>query len=237
MSDVAPPQPIKFGRIPDINSRDPPKKEDKPNKQRFSSQQEKQGRLHSLITYAKLDDIKKVFEYHTEQVRRWCCIWHDKDKDENGDVVIPHYHIVVEFYNGYRVTSVRNWFKACLDDKGQSVTTLGQLVIDRKSITDYLTHSNTPEKYQYPETDIENYPDYIGIAGTSPRNDDDSALAIIDDMLHGVTFYELIRRYGREFIINSSKYREAIALMISDGSLPKEFTQQQKMDIYYRYRN
>lgn len=235
MSDIAPPQPIKFGRIPDINNRDPPK-EEKPKKQ-YHSQNEKQGRLHSLITYAKLDDIKKVFDYHTEQVRRWCCICHDKDKDENGDAVIPHYHIVVEFYNGYRVTSVRNWFKTCLDDKGQAVTTLGQLVIDRKSITDYLTHSNTPEKHQYSETDIENYPDYVGIAGTSPRNDDDSALNIIDDMLNGDSYYDLIRRYGREFIINSQKYREAVSLMISDGSLPQNLSMQQKKEIYLKYSN
>lgn len=235
MSDPAPPQPKTFGRIPDVNNRDPPK-EEKPNKQ-YLSQSEKKGRLHSLITYASFQDIQKVFDYRKEQVRRWCAILHDKDVDENNQPVIQHYHIVAEFYDAYRVSSVRNWFKTCLDDKGQAVTTLGQLVIDRKSITDYLTHSNTPEKHQYPETDIENYLDYVGIAGTSPRNDDDSALNIIDDMLNGASFYDLIRRYGREFIINSQKYREAIALMISDGSLPENLSIEQKNEIYYKYRN
>lgn len=236
MSDVAPPQPITFGRIPDVNNRDPPK-EDKPQKSPYRSQTEKQGRLHSLITYASLDDIKKVFDYHADQTKRWCAILHDKDKDENGEEVIPHHHIVAEFYSPYRVTSVRNWFKPCVDEKGESVTTLGQLVIDRKSITDYLCHDNTPEKYQYPKEDVINYPDMIMISGTSPRNDDEPALNIIDDMLHGASYYDLIRRYGREFIINSARYREAIQLMISDMSLPKDLTTEQKNEIYYKYRN
>lgn len=236
MSDVAPPQPTTFGRIPDINNRDPPK-EDKSNKSSFRSQQEKRGRLHSLVTYANIEDIKKVLEYHDEQIKHWCCICHDKDKDENGDDVIPHHHMVIEFYDAYRVTSVRNWFKPCLDEKGESVTTLGQLVKDRRSITDYLCHDNTPEKHQYPKEDVYNYPDMVMIAGTSPRNDDEPALNIIDDMLHGATYYELIRRYGREFIINSQKYRDAVGLMISDMSLPDDLTREQKNEIYYKYRN
>lgn len=233
MSDQ-PSAPQRFGKIPETNNRDPPKEK---AKQSYSSQTEKKSRLHSMITYATIDDIKKVFEYHKEQVKRWCAICHDKDKDENGEPVTLHYHIVVEFYDAYRVTSIRNWFKACFDEKGETVTTLGQIVKDRRSVTDYLTHENQPDKYHYPFEEVINYPDMVMISGTSPRNDDEPSLNIIDDMLHGASYYELIRRYGREFIINSAKYREAVALMISDMSLPDDLTREQKNEIYYKYRN
>lgn len=221
---------LRFGKIPPTKQ----KKVDSSNQPREPTG--KKSRVLCMMSYLDLAEIEKRLEWHSSQVRYWCCILHDKDKDENGELKIPHYHIMIETYDPYPVQSVRNWFKGIFDQDGKEVNTLGKIAIDRKSATDYLTHKNAPEKHQYAETEIHRYSDYIKIALVKPRADEQPSLRIIEDMLDGLTEYELVQRYGREYIINGSKYKETVACFIDEGSLPDYLTKQQKQQIYYKYR-
>lgn len=207
------------------------KKQDSEEKSHF---QNKRSRLFAIMTYATEEDIKAVIEEKKELLRYWCYICHDKDKKpETDEPVQSHFHILFECFNPYTIKAIRNWFGWCRDEDGKQVTTLAQVVVFRKGIVDYLTHENTPEKYRYEMSDVVNLPDALSIYGVKPRDDEDNALRVIDDMLSGLNYYELIRRYGREFIINNRHYRECIALMLSDGSLPSSAN---KEEVDYRYR-
>lgn len=228
MSDTDP-SPQLFGKLADEKvqpkARQPPK--DKRNGR---------GRLFSLISYATEDDLKKVIHVHEEQIRYWCYIVHDKDRTDDGELKEVHKHVLFDLYNANTCSAVKKWFSWCVDDKGERANTLVEVGGDRQLLCEYLTHSNDGEKYQYSEKDIVNYPDMILLSGVKARNDEDKALNILDDMMLGMTYFELVRHYGREFIINCSRYEGMIARMISDGSLPDYLTPEQKNKIYFRYR-
>lgn len=230
MSDSSDP-PKKFGKVQEQEvqprARVPPKEK---------KQRTRRGRFFSLVTYARAQDIEKVFAIHEEQVRYWTYILHDKDVNDDGELKEPHFHILADLYNANSETALKKWFAWCKDSKGEKCNTLVEIGEDRQYLCDYLTHSNDKEKYQYQETEIQRYGDMLLIAGVKPRNDEEKALNIIDDMLQGATYYELTRHYGREFIINCSRYEDMIARMIHDGSLPDTLTREQKNKIYYKYR-
>lgn len=230
MSDTSGP-PIRFGKIKENEgqpkARQPPKKE---------KQRSRRGRFFSLVTYATTSDIEKVFSIHEEQVRYWTYIVHDKDVNDDGTLKELHTHILADLYNANTDTAIKKWFAWCKDSKGEKCNTLVEIGEDRQYLCDYLTHANDKEKYQYQETDIQRYGDMLLIAGVKPRNDEEKALNIIDDMLQGSTYYELTRHYGREFIINCSRYEDMISRMIYEGSLPNYLTIEQKNQIYFKYR-
>lgn len=221
-----------FGKIP------PKQAVKKTNKSRDRPilQGGKKARLFALSTYAIDDDIKKVIQYHESQIRYYCYILHDKDINEDGTLKENHTHIILETYDPYFVETIRKWFKTCIDTKGELATTLGQNVFDRKGICEYLLHINNPDKYQYSENEITNLPDYHFIKQTTPRVDDQPSINIVNDMLAGLDTYQLVQRYGREYIINQGRYKEVIASMIDDRSLPKNLSREELNTIYYKYR-
>lgn len=224
------PRPQKFGKV---NEKPVAPKARQPPKERSRS---RRGRFFSLVTYARESDIEKVMLIHQEQVRYWCYILHDHDCKEDGELKEPHYHVLLDIYNANSESGIKKWFAWCADENGSRVNTLVELGEDRKYLCDYLTHANDKEKYQYDEKDICRYGDMLLISGVKPRNDEQNALNIIDDMLLGASYYELVRHYGREFIINASRYEDMIARMINDYSLPDYLSRDQKNKIYYKYR-
>lgn len=230
---IDPAPPLRFGKPketePEPRARTPPKA---PKERRAT----KRGRFFSLVSYASADDINTVAQIHSEQIRYWCYIWHDHDTHDDGKPKEPHFHILFDLYNANSESAVSRWFNWCKDENGEHVNTLCERGEDRAYLCDYLTHSNAKDKYQYPETAIERYSDMLLIAGVKPRNDQENALNIIDDMLRGATYYELMRHYGREFIINCARYEEMIARIINDASLPETFSRKQKNEIYNKYR-
>lgn len=222
MEAVISPVPIKFTKNPfpvEVTNKSPPKKDGHTQSKRNIDNV--RTRLFALVTYATHEQIMYSLSLHEEQVRYSCFILHDKDVKEDGSLKEPHSHIVVETFNAYRVGSVRNWFKNALDEEGEQVTTLGQPVIDRKAVIDYLNHEKRKDKAQYPRDAIVNLVEALLIANEKPRNDDEKALLILDDMIANVPEYVLCRRYGREYIINAPKYRDMIFEIMNDGSLPQ----------------
>lgn len=230
MNDPVPPR---FGKI----AEKPVDKPKEPRARQPPRERNRRGRFFSLITYANANDIEKVAQIHAEQIRYYCYILHDQDKKDDGTLKEPHYHILIDTYNANTESAIVKWFAWCADNNGEHVNTLCEVGQDRAYLCDYLTHSNDKEKHQYSETDIQRYSDMLMISGVKPRNDQENALNIIDDMLRGASYYELMRHYGREFIINVTKYEDMIRRMILDYSLPDTLTREQKNNIYYKFKN
>ena len=72
---------------------------------------------------------------------------HDKDKDPNGEIKKPHYHIIL-CYNS--PTTGKN-VKTLVDELSQPIP----LPIDSvRGLYRYFTHKDNPDKYQYDEREI-----------------------------------------------------------------------------------
>lgn len=208
-----------FGFRPDPNDnfKDIPKKEEKIVK----TYDRKSGRLFAVMTYASMDFICSVMKQRKETVKYWCAITHDKDVDEKGDLKITHNHLILETFNPSTIGTIRNWFFFATDENGESVTTLAQLVKFRKLAIDYLTHEHDPTKFHYSKENIVNLTDSVNFSAVEPRNDEDTVLNVIDDMLRGLSTFQLVRRYGRDFVIHYRNYKMILQDIEDDGDLPE----------------
>lgn len=84
---------------------------------------------------------------------------HDQDINDKGELLKPHYHILLAFNSGTRVAQVNdiiysiNAFQNC------------EIVHDKQLAFEYLWHNNNPDKVSYDRNDItyinSNYYDYL----------------------------------------------------------------------------
>lgn len=155
----------------------------------------------ALITYHLEEVIKSVLQVNTGRIRHWAYILHDKDTNEDGSLKQSHYHVLIQLNNAMTMSACRALFPT-------EQNTLAQPQYDKAASFLYLTHKDQPDKYQYPDTDIIcDNPDYWKKLQESGE-DDDKTVNIIDDIIACVPFRELMRRYGRDLVINYSRYRE-----------------------------
>ena len=178
------------------------------------TEKKKRVRNWALITYHSEEVIKTVLQGNSARIRHWAYIKHDKDTNEDKTLKETHYHVLLQFNNSITMSAVRALFPA-----GQN--TLAQPEYDKVASFLYLNHRNEPDKYQYPDTDIVcNDPDYWKKLQESGE-DDDKTVAIIDDIIACVPFRELMRRYGRDLVINYNRYRDfANAVRMEENAAP-----------------
>ena len=97
-------------------------------------------------------------------IKEWAYILHDKDVDENGKMVKPHFHIYLHFNNATDTDLVASWFKL----PGNQVE---KVKGRKKDMLKYLIHLNAPNKYQYDleqvkgNIDLSNLDDPLDIIG------------------------------------------------------------------------
>lgn len=174
---------------------------------------ETRSRNYSLVTYHSRDVIQAILDSNTSKIRHYAYILHDKDVKEDGTPKEPHTHIILHLRNAMTLNAVCNLFPS-------SQNTFGQIVYDKISCVAYLNHRNALEKYQYDDADIiSNDIDYFNrLTDKSEKNDD--FMSILDDIIARVPMREMVRRYGRDFVINYQKYRD-MAITIREEETPK----------------
>ena len=155
----------------------------------------KHARFFALVTYrTNTDDLVKTICNHSNSIRAYALIKHDKDKTD------VHHHIVLRTYNTWTCLSVSKWF---FDDTGQN--TFCQIVRDRQGIIDYLIHENDTddEKAHYDKSDIVDG----GLNDLLPAEcASDDSYEIVQKLLDGVPIRELVKLYGKDFIYHYSSY-------------------------------
>lgn len=127
-------------------------------------------------------------------ISRFAMIYHDKDEGKE-----PHWHVLVVYHNARTFTAVKK------DFENRSQNTLIEQCIELDSAFDYLTHARNPEKYQYSTDDIicDDIDYWNSItAGEKPNK----AMELVDDILKGKNPVYLLRKYGRDFVLNCGKY-------------------------------
>lgn len=71
-------------------------------------------------------------------------IQHNEDVDENGELKLNHYHVVLEYENARAFESIQKTFKGAHIEKCANMNASIQ----------YLTHKNHPNKHQYDFNEI-----------------------------------------------------------------------------------
>lgn len=179
------------------------------------------GRNFALISYHSLETIKTVLTAYEGRISHWAYILHDKDTNEKGELKEPHYHLLLVFYNPLTISACRALFPI-------GANTLGKFIDDKSRCFTYLDHSSTPDKFQYSADAIVcddlNY--WISLQAGEP---DDKTLNIIDDLCDGVSFYELARRYGRDLVVNYSRYKDFANLVLEQRRLESARAYAQRM--------
>lgn len=180
------------------------------SKVKVQSNRRKQSRNMTIMTYCPESHIDTVLNTHSDLIRAYAYILHDKftaeelgDKDHKE----PHFHIVLRLSVPLTELTVSNWFTYYNDDGlKQRVTCI--LTYDVYESFDYLTHKHYPDKFQFLPTDVK-LSDIKYFTRESDRLSDDNAINALDDMLAGVPIYTLCRRYGRDFIYHLSQLEYA----------------------------
>lgn len=159
---------------------------------------EKRTRFFSIVTYIQDTDrvLSMVLSKRTS-IRSYAVIKHDHDEADT------HHHIVVRTHCTWTAPAVNKWFKDI--ETGQNTFT--ELVYDRSSIIDYLTHENDPDKYHYDKDAVIDG----GIDDILPKGEtaDDTA-EIVEKLLQGVSLRELVKLYGKDFVYHYSSYKAII---------------------------
>ena len=169
---------------------------------------EKKSRQFALISYLDESVIRYVIERKSRRIRHWAFILHDKDFKEDGSPKEAHYHVLLWLVNPMTVSAVRGWFSV----PGVEANTLGQIVKSGSDIVEYMTHEGNPEKFQYCRNDVVSdcWEWFLS------KSDDSPSMQCLDDLMSGMSLYQLSRIYGREFIINHQKYIELARLIAAE---------------------
>ena len=144
-----------------------------------------------LVSYASIEELQPLLNFATY----YAYILHDKDLCKNN-----HYHILLYFKREISWKQL-NDFIDCYVASNQN--TFKKPIKNKKGAFDYLTHKNNTDKYQYNESDIISNK----ISHFSMIKEEKNIIELIDDIINGLSYRELIKKWGRDFVINEEKYR------------------------------
>ena len=154
----------------------------------------------AIMTYASKAQVLSILQKRKSAYTAYAMIEHDKDKAPK------HCHIFIKFNCQRNGTDILKWFELCCDESGELVNTRFEQVHSEKGLLDYLTHSNTPNKYQYSESEIV-YSDENARDELLKECVQDNGYGALEDLLAGVKLKEIARKWGRDFIRHYNAYK------------------------------
>ena len=180
-----------------------------------SKRKQERERKFSLVSYIEPDKIKRLL-VRSEWVQHWSYCTHNKDVLPDGSMKEQHTHIILYTYNAKSSSAIRKIFnryalEICKDgDEPQN--TLCQVCSDMVSAYRYLIHADDKNKAQYEvvERECDDFGYWHDLESSCGYSDviENKGKSMIDDMLDGVSTYEMVKRYGKEYIYHSQQLRE-----------------------------
>lgn len=165
---------------------------------------------------------------------------HDKDINEDGELKKPHIHCILRFGNPTPCSKIMKMF-------GEKLAR--PFLYEEEEFCryyDYLTHKRDKDKYQYPEdqvvTDDSKYweREYENHC-RDPPNGENVAEQIVNDMIATVPAREMVRKYGREVVINYRRYRDFAGMVYYEehlrdkGVVPVSIEEEQTKQLEYNF--
>lgn len=143
-------------------------------------------------------------------IKSWAYIIHDKDVDEEGNIVEPHVHIVLEFYESVKYSTAGGYVGV----PAQYVAKIRQQyksgrrwLADIGGALSYLTHRNKPDGYQYDDAEVVAKPGYDWLAVRTKSEERQKKRKSLQAILDGIDTGE-IRRYNVFDYMSQSLYIE-----------------------------
>lgn len=153
------------------------------------------------------------------KIRHYAYIHHDKDDNE------PHTHYVINTVKEQTVDTVRGWMYRFAMSNGCNQNTLGKILGNAEAMSRYLTHSDEKSikagKYQYDPAEVVTDSVKWFEDKTAPRDGYreiklDRTLDIIEAIIRGDSYRDMIKRFGRDFVINYRHYQTMATLLLEE---------------------
>lgn len=169
-------------------------------------------------TYLTADQLREYANSRTDKYEYFAYIVHDKDEGKQ-----VHTHILAKAYNQTTGQTLQNDFAKCMfkDENDRDVNTFMQATSNVESADKYLEHDpslgeKTEGKHRYDRSEVieligshdvvERAVSYFKSRNGEPKKRNDPTFEILEKLLQGVSKWQLAREYGRDFIMNLSKY-------------------------------
>lgn len=169
----------------------------------------KRSRSFELLTYIDIEEVRRYCA--RDNVSNYAYIVHDMDvydediKDEEGNLLHvkgdkkePHTHVVITFKEARTLRAVSKDFSN-FEQNTRSIITK-----DLERSLMYLTHEYEENKFKYSRDKVT--ATYAYFNGSHSGTADNVAVQILNDFDSGIELREMVRRYGRDFVIHFRQY-------------------------------
>lgn len=181
----------------------------------------KRIRWFCLVSYLPFILVSEILQNKISQIDGYAFIEHNKDVDTKDGVIVnipAHCHIVLHTFNAKTFNQIKLWFNGWQDDDGKDINTFVQELDNLSAYRDYLTHKNCDNKYHYKESDIIEYNLFKYIKAESESTD--NCFNILIDFNANIPLSVMVKKYGRDFIINYDRYYQMfLRIKESESSL------------------
>lgn len=176
----------------------------------------KRDRNFCLTTYIAVDKLE-TFLRSRDWISHWCYTSHDKDLNEDGTTKEFHTHVLLYTYHQKTASAVKKNFdrysKEITAEGEQPQNTLVQICNDMVAQYRYQLHLDDADKYQYSFNErICDNPNWWHKLECSDGLNDNMTVAILNDMMNGVSVMDLASRYGKDFVYHVAHYQKVIAM-------------------------
>lgn len=178
---------------------------------------EKRSRQFSLVMYVKEKTLQQILQslqlYHN--LKEYAYIYHNRDRDKQGNNKEIHAHVYLYFINARDIKGVYYLLKWYTD-----TNVMIQVCKDRYAlVNEYFIHKSEKNKVQYDKSEI-----YVSSEDffEGRREEEDRTLLLIQDIVNNVNVTTMIKRYGRDYIINKAKYDYVAELVKAEQQQSKE---------------
>lgn len=153
-----------------------------------------------IRTYCTKEQIEEIID-NDDRVLWWRAIIHDKDTKEDNTPKETHAHIVIEYKNRIKGSTVYNCFKGYKDEKGKEINTEIQECNRKAGCYYYLTHNTEKAKKEgkhlYDENEI------FGNGEINLEEENNSKYVnLINEIRNNAQPLELVMKYGMLYITN-----------------------------------
>lgn len=166
---------------------------------------ERQGRYFACVLYVNSEELLNcMIQDKRLQIRAYAFIRHDKDTRDNGELMDSHFHLLLRVRNPKTIQQIYKWFYP--NEEKQNVFV--EFIWNKQGAVDYLTHENEKDKHHYDLSEVVD----CGLDDILSEDDDkDESYEIISHLLDkSMTIRELVKCYGRDFVIHFQSYMSVV---------------------------
>lgn len=155
---------------------------------------------HSLMSYLSEEQIQNVLQFHKNSIESYAYIYHDKEDN------VSHYHIILKLFTNWETENVRKWFTNAY----LGINTFNEEVISPLQMFKYLTHTdekslNDDSKFKYSEDNIVS-DNLIFWKSRKEKEKSIKTIQLLYDIIERKPLSYMVATYGRDFVLNYSKY-------------------------------